>query len=104
MANSERVSICLDQLYAASKAGHPSVTKHNNGKTYINLTLWFNDKEDQYGNDISVQLTQPKDYTEKATYVGNGRRYKAQGAAPAPAAKQTAPAHIIDDASDSLPF
>lgn len=102
MANSERVSICLDQLYAASKAGHPAITKHNNGKTYVNLTLWFNDQPDQYGNDISVQLTQPKDHPEKATYVGNGRRYKPQAQAAPVAQQQAAPGAIVLE--DNLPF
>ena len=47
-----------------------------NGKkgTYLNLTIWVNDKADQYGNDVSLEQR-----TEKGAnklFLGNGRSYK----------------------------
>jgi len=40
MANRTQVSICIDDLFAASKAGHPAITKStkNNNTTYADVT------------------------------------------------------------------
>jgi hypothetical protein len=64
-------SICLDDLFAASKAGHTSVTTAKNGKKYAQIIIWTNDTPDQYGKMGSVQLSQPKDATDKKVYIGS---------------------------------
>lgn len=66
-----RASICLDDLFTASKSGHSSVTTAKNGKKYASVVIWINDKEDQYGKIGSIQLSQPKDSQEQKVYIGN---------------------------------
>jgi hypothetical protein len=41
--------------------------------TYLDLTIWINDKPDQFGNDISIEQRTKKD--EKKIYLGNGKFY-----------------------------
>jgi len=62
--------------------------------TYLNLSIWFNDKPDQFGNDCSVQQTTKKD--EPKIFLGNGKFYKANEK---PAEKPKA-----EDVPDDLPF
>jgi hypothetical protein len=50
--------------------------------TYLNLSIWFNDEPDQYGNDCSIQQTTKKD--EPKIFLGNGKYYKKE-APPMPA-------------------
>lgn len=66
-----KASICLDDLFTASKSGHSAITTAKNGKKYANVVIWINDKEDQYGKIGSIQLSQPKDSQEQKVYVGN---------------------------------
>jgi len=74
MANRTQVSICIDDLFAASKAGHPAITKSSkNNKSYARVDIWENDETDAHGNDFSVSLYDKA--TKKATYIGNGRKY-----------------------------
>jgi hypothetical protein len=42
--------------------------------TYLNLTIWVNDKEDQFGNDVSIEQRTDKGQTK--IYLGNGKTYK----------------------------
>ena len=69
-----RISICLTDVQELITQKHPSVTTAKNGKVYINLDLWINDKADQYGNDIAVKVYN-KD-TKESKFVGNGMQYK----------------------------
>ena len=66
-----RGSICIDDLFAASKAGHVAITTAKNGKKYANIVIWQNDVPDQYGKMGSIQLSQPKDSQDKKVYIGN---------------------------------
>ena len=43
--------------------------------TYLNLSIWFNDTPDQFGNDCSIQQTTKKD--EPKIFLGHGKYYKA---------------------------
>ena len=48
----------------------------SNQKAYVNLTIFDNEKPDDYGNDFSVQVGKTKDEVEsgaKTVYVGNGK-------------------------------
>jgi hypothetical protein len=48
--------------------------------TYLNLTIWVNDKDDQFGNDVSIEQR-----TEKGAdkiYLGNGKTYKPKSEQP----------------------
>lgn len=42
--------------------------------TYLNLSIWFNDEPDRYGNDCSIQQTTGKD--DPKIFIGNGKWYK----------------------------
>lgn len=73
MSNFKLGSICIDDLYAASKAGHSSVTVAKNGKKYANIVIWDNGEVDKYGNTGSIQLNSAKDQkqSESKIYIGN---------------------------------
>jgi|688.fasta_scaffold234135_5 hypothetical protein len=73
-----RISICLTDVQELIAKKHPSVNTAKNGKVYINLDLWINDKADQYGNDIAVKVYN-KD-TKESKFVGNGKQYKPEDA------------------------
>lgn len=56
------------------------ITKDKNGKPfengakYLNVVVWVNDQEDNYGNIASIQQSISKEEREsgvKATYIGN---------------------------------
>lgn len=68
-------SICLDDLFAASKAGHSSITTAKNGKKYANICIWHNPDQDKFGNDGSIQLNSQKEKRESESkiYIGNIR-------------------------------
>jgi len=74
---SERISasICINDLFDASKSLHSSVSLANNGKKYAQVVIWINDNKDKYGNDVSIQLnsSQEKRETEPKIYIGNGK-------------------------------
>ena len=97
-----QASISLKKLGEAVRAGHPAVTTSKAGDKYASVTLWVNDTPDSYGNNVSLQLTQQKDATDKATYIGNGKT-DAQLRAMSEAKQGTAPAAYISEPND-LPF
>jgi len=56
-----------------SKIDKSKIIEGKKGK-YIDLTIWLNDKPDQFGNDVSIEQR-----TEKGAdkiYIGNGKIYK----------------------------
>lgn len=73
MAKFKLGSICLDDLFSASKAGHSSVTTAKNGKKYANLVIWENEEPDKFGNTGSIQLNSTKENKESEAkiYIGN---------------------------------
>lgn len=111
MATRQRVSICIDDLFAASKAGHKAITTGKNGKKYAAVDIWHNDQLDKFGNDWSVQLYDA-DATPKATYIGNGKTWENQQAnsmkethyPPSPSNKQTPPNAAFNLDADDMPF
>lgn len=59
-----------------SKVDKSKIIKGKNGGQYYNLSLWVDDKKDQYGNDVSVfdsQTKEQRDAKEKRNFLGNGR-------------------------------
>jgi hypothetical protein len=42
--------------------------------TYLNLTIWVNDKDDKFGNDVSIEQRVEKG--QPKIYLGNGKTYK----------------------------
>lgn len=68
------------------------VTKVNKDKlfkgakgTYLDLTIWINEKPDQFGNDISIEQRTGKG--ENKIYLGNGKFYVKKESDPDPVAK-----------------
>lgn len=58
MALFANVSIALTKFKEelAKNPNHSAFTKHSNGRTYVNVTIWSNDEADQYKNNVSLQL------------------------------------------------
>jgi hypothetical protein len=101
MALFANVSIDLTKLKEelTKNPNHSAFTKHTNGRTYVNLTIWHNDEFDQYGNNVSIQLNSKQDQraAEGKVYIGNGKR---AGTQPQP----QAPAQAPQSTSPDLPF
>lgn len=68
-------SICLTELIEQAKKGHSAFSKAQNGKVYVNILTWLNEKEDKYGNIMSHQLSSQKDMREieGLIYIGNSK-------------------------------
>ena len=92
---SRTMSICVSDI------PKDRILKHENGKMYLSLSTWDNDKEDQYGNDFSVSISPTKEEIarrkagEKVNriFIGNGKIWEQQGMAP-----------ITEEDKDDLPF
>ena len=70
-------SICISDILDQMKNGHSSFTKSaKNQKIYCNILVWLNDEKDEYGNDMSLQLSSTKDKREQEgkIYFGNTKR------------------------------
>lgn len=93
MAKFKLGSICIDELFAASKAGHSSVTVAKNGKKYASIIIWENEEVDKYGNNGSIQLNSTKENKESEAkiYIGNLRG-------------QTSKAHDSNNSNDDIPL
>lgn len=55
--------------------------------TYLDLTIWINDKPDQYGYDMSIEQTTKKDSPK--IYLGKGKFYVKKETPPASGKIQT---------------
>jgi len=88
-------SICLSDILKEKVT-----TSEKNGKKYLNINIWLNDEPDQYGNSLSINISQSAEEREqkaKKVYIGNAKKYEArQTAAPLPTPK-------LEDTND-LPF
>jgi|SRR5690606_27161831 len=59
-----------NKIVTTDKNGNP----FDNGAKYLNVVVWVNDENDQYGNIASIQESISKEEREsgvKATYIGN---------------------------------
>jgi len=87
------------------------VTKDSNGQPfknggqYLNVVVWVNDQDDQYGNIASIQQSISKEEREqgvKATYIGNLKEYRQNNQ------QQSAPQQnanpVSSEEQDDLPF
>ena len=57
-----------------SKVDEGKLYESKKGEKWLNLTIWQNDKTDEYGNDFAIAQTTAKD--EPKNYLGNGKYYK----------------------------
>lgn len=64
-------SIDFSRLLELAKAGDKSFTKHKNGKLYVGINVWINDKKDDFDNDASIQTNFKEATKEQRHYFGN---------------------------------
>lgn len=77
-------SVCISDILSKIKEKHSAFTKGNNGKIYMNISVWMNDQEDKYGNIMSLLLSSKKDMKEQEgkTYIGNCKKSEFKEPAP----------------------
>jgi hypothetical protein len=71
MSKPRQGTINVTTLINQLKENHSAFWKSSNGDDFANVTLWENDKPDQFGNIFSVQLNPKKDSQETKTYIAN---------------------------------
>lgn len=64
-------SVDFSKLLELAKSGNKAFNKAANGKIYLNLNVWVNDEEDQYGNKASIQTNFKDADKDQKFYVGN---------------------------------
>jgi hypothetical protein len=66
-------SIDVSTLIELARKKHSAFTKGTNGKIYASINVWLNDKQDKYGNMMSVQINPSKEMKEleDRVYIGN---------------------------------
>ena len=96
MAQSFFGSIDYDKLVEALK----TTFKTENGKRLVNVNIWINDTEDQYGNIASISLPLKDEFKEekkKVVYVGNMKKST-------PNITEATPEDFNDAGNEDLPF
>lgn len=89
-------SICLTDISNLLKEGKISAdVSKKNGKKYLSVAVWVNDKIDQYGNIASISHRNGKD-SEKF-YIGNLKEPVSRAHV-----EQAAPSQHTND--DTIPF
>ena len=63
---------------------------------YIDVSIWLNDEEDNYGNTMSIQQSTKKE--ETSIYLGNGKEHQKQEANSSEEVKKDI------EQTDDLPF
>ena len=100
MAQSFFGSIDYDKLVEALKTGQVKTFKTENGKRLVNVNVWINDTEDQYGNIASISLSLKDEFKEekkKVVYVGNMKKST-------PSVTEAAAEDFNDAGNEDLPF
>ena len=76
MAQSFYGSIDFTKLIEKAKSGDKAFTKTENGKIYLNVRVWVNDEQDNYGNIASFQSNFKGAQKEDKFYFGNLKESK----------------------------
>ena len=100
MAQSFFGSIDYDKLVEALKTGQVKTFKTDNGKRLVNVNVWINDTEDQYGNIASISLSLTDEFKEekkKVVYIGNMKKST-------PSITEAAAEDFNDAGNEDLPF
>lgn len=93
-------SIDYDKLVEALKTGQVKTFKTDNGKRLVNVNVWINDTEDQYGNIASISLSLKDEFKEekkKVVYIGNMKKST-------PSITEAAAEDFNDAGNEDLPF
>lgn len=56
-----------------SKIPKEKIKEDKNGNKWLDITVWFNDQPDKFGNELSIQVSAKKD--EPKVYIGNAKPY-----------------------------
>lgn len=113
MSQSFYGSINLTLLIAEAKKKHSAFTKHDNGNIYCNVTVWYNDNVDKFGNIMSMQINPTKDRKEVdgKPYIGNLKLSTQTHVSDRDVSGldvdldvDSKPAPIVGDGPDDLPF
>lgn len=101
MSKLRNISICYTDLVALGKAGHSAFSRNKKtGKIYLSVSVWDNDKPNEWGQDVAMQLNPAKDSDDKKVYVGNGKIIKFDNSA-----NYNSPANpIVAEDDEDLPF
>lgn len=70
-------SMCITDLMEQLNKAHSAFSKSaKNGKVYASFLVWYNEEKDEYGNNISLQLSSTKEKrdSEGKVYIGNAKR------------------------------
>jgi hypothetical protein len=97
-------AINLKKLGDLVRANHACIYTNEAGEKYVNVDIWLNDKEDQFGNKVSIQAQTKKE--EPKVYLCNAKEYKPKSASNANA-KQTHSEGITNDSfleQTGIPF
>lgn len=100
MSKLRNISICYTDLVALGKAGHSAFSRHKNGKIYLSVSVWDNDKPNEWGQDVAMQLNPAKDSEDKKVYVGNGKIIKFDNSANYNSAANP----IVAEEDEDMPF
>jgi hypothetical protein len=73
------------KIQKTDKDGNP----FKNGAKYVNIAVWVNDEEDNYGNIASIQQSMGKDAPKN--YIGNLKEFKKDGEAKTAESVATSP-------------
>lgn len=86
MADFITASICLDKI------PREAIKVADNGLKYVSIVIAEGREVDPYGNTHYITLSQTKEQREskeKRVYIGNGKAYQPQAAAPTKKAEVT---------------
>jgi len=76
-----------------SKIPKEKIKTDKNGNKWLDITIWFSEEPDQYGNNLAIQASSKKD--EPKVYIGNAKFY---------VPKEEKPAESSSNDPDNLPF
>jgi hypothetical protein len=65
-----------------SKVPKEKIKEDKNGNKWLDITIWFNETPDQYGNNCAIQVSGKRD--ESKVYIGNAKFYVPKEAEPIP--------------------
>jgi hypothetical protein len=71
-ASIDLTKIDKTKIQTHDKFGQP----FKNGAKYLSVQIWVNDEPDQYGNNVSISVSQSlveREAGEKKVYLGNGK-------------------------------
>lgn len=106
MAKNFYGSINVTKLLEEMKNKHSSFFKSEKGNIYLNVSVWLNDKEDDYGNVLAIKANPKKEKkdVEKGFYIGNCKEGEERQSKPIGDVDIANAAEAVEDLKSDLPF